>query len=62
LFIIKNEKDGKARLLIWRANSTSAIPAEAGIQRYSKHAIVGSHWIPDQARNDEIHGIFWLDQ
>ncbi len=49
-------------LLIRRVNNTNFILAKAGIQRRSKHANVGLAWIPDQARNDEIHGIFSRDQ
>src|SRR5690349_3800360 len=52
---------GARQLLIRRANSTNVIPPEAGSRTFKAcHYWFG--WIPGQARNDEIHSIFWLDQ
>lgn len=38
------------------------MPAKAGIQWRSKHAVCWLGLVPDQARNDGIHGIFWPDR
>ena len=63
-FLVRTEHL-KLSLLIWRANSTNVIPAEAGMTFKARHywfgldsGLLDSESAPD----DEIHGVFWPDQ